>query len=141
MLSGLLSRLSELGDLRRERFDGGDYRLATAGLMVHVASVTGSVSQATRYRLETVLGATFALRPSDARRLVATAIESEAEMVDISAFTEILNRLLDRPERHRIVAMARDLIRLDGTVNECGEAIVDRAAELMGLPVGERVSA
>jgi len=133
MFEGFMARMTGFGATPHSGIDRADFRAAAAGLMVHVVATAGPVAEAMRYRLETVLAATFALRPSEARRLVEAAIAADPEVTDLSDFTDTLNRNLDRPERQRIIAMTRDLVRLDGDSHECEEALIDRAAELLGL--------
>ena len=133
MLERFLSLLSDLSDEPREHFGDDDYRLAAAGLLVHVMAVDGSVSDTEHDRIRAVLAAGFDLSRPDTERLIEKAMEAGASGESWTSFADLLAKRLDLDGRRRIVEMMWSVVLSDGGAAELGEAGVERAAELMGV--------
>jgi uncharacterized tellurite resistance protein B-like protein len=135
MLAALKQFLNELtdGDKSPAGFDDNDYRLAAAALLIHVASVDGSMSAAERARLHAVLMQRFGLDDAAADVLVQDATEVEREAVDLYRFTSLLSRSLDEEGRCRIVEMMWQVVYADGRVSEFEDNLIWRAADLLGV--------
>jgi uncharacterized tellurite resistance protein B-like protein len=133
MLDRLLSLITDLADEPREPFDESDYRVAAAALLVHVMSADGVAAPVERERLETVLSAGFDLSAADTRRLVAFATDAEASEDNWTSFAQTLASRLDEDGRRRVVEMMWAVVLADGRAHELEEAVVDRAAELLGV--------
>jgi uncharacterized tellurite resistance protein B-like protein len=142
MLQALKSFLDELGGgaaPRQRAFEAGDYRLAAAALLVHLASIDGEFADKEKARLQQVVEARFGLDYQEARELIENAWESEREAVDLFRFTSVLKRTLDEQGRREVVALLWDMAYTDGTVHEFEENIVWRVAELLGVSTRDRV--
>ncbi len=121
-------------------FAPDDYRLATAALLVHVASVDGRIDQAERIKLREVIEQRFGLDVAATTLLIEKAEESDRDSVDFFHFTTVLKRQLDDAGRHRIIEMMWDVVFADGDVSEFEENVVWRIAELLGVPTRDRVA-
>lgn len=135
MLDRFFSIIADLSAEPQERFDESDYRVAAAALLVHVMSVDGDAAPVEISVLEDVLSAGFDLGLDDTRRLIAQARDTEQREPNWTQFADVLARTLDAPSRARIVAMMWRVVLADGRLQEMEEAVVERAAELLGVPV------
>ncbi len=120
-------------------FGDGDYRLATAALLVHVANVDGRIDAAERIRLRQVIEDRFGLDAAATTKLLEKAEASDREAVDFFHFTNVLKRSLDDEGRHKIIAMMWNVVFADGEVSEFEENVVWRIAELLGVSNRDRI--
>jgi uncharacterized tellurite resistance protein B-like protein len=138
MLERFLALLSDLSAEPRENFGEDDYRLAAAGLLVHVMAVDGSVSDTEHDRIRAVLAAGFDLSRPDTERLIERAMEAESSGESWTSFADLLAKRLDLDGRRRIVEMMWSVVLSDGAAAELEEAVVERAAALMGVDLPAR---
>jgi uncharacterized tellurite resistance protein B-like protein len=139
MLAALKQFLNELTDGEKSpaRFEENDYRLAAAALLVHTATIDGSMSDAERKRLHGLIMQRFALDAEAAEELIREATEVEQEAVDLYGFTSLINRSVDEEGRCRIIEMMWQVVYADGEVSEFEDNLIWRAADL--LVVSRRV--
>lgn len=124
----------------RPRFGPDDYRLAAAGLLVHVSEIDGEMAAIERGRLTQLLSTHFELSPSDTERLIDAAIDADNEAVDLSRFTDVLVHVLDVRDRERIVALMWQVVLADGRAHEIEEGIVARAARLLHVDLERAIA-
>jgi uncharacterized tellurite resistance protein B-like protein len=141
MLESLKTFLAELtgGTKQPERFAENDYRLAAAALLVHAATIDGSMSEAERDKLQAVLKRCFELDDATTAELIEEATAAEHEAVDLYGFTSSLNHRLDDEGRRRIVQMLWEVIYADGRLNEFEDNLVWRAADLLHVSSRDRL--
>jgi uncharacterized tellurite resistance protein B-like protein len=141
MLSPLKALFAELtgGGKPAERFAENDYRVAAAALLVHAATVDGTVSQAERDKLHALLKTRFNLDDAATAELVEQATQAEQEAVDLYRFTSLINRSLDEAGRERLVEMLWQIIYADARVSEFEDNLVWRAADLLHVSARERI--
>lgn len=142
MFEAFRKLISDLGDGGKhpERFDETDYRLAAAALLMHAATIDGSVSQVERDKLHGVIKQRFELEDAAADELIEKATAAEREAIDLYKFTARLNRTLDEVGRARIVEMLWQIICADGVITEFEDNLVWRAADLLGISRNERIA-
>ena len=128
------------GDKHPERYDEGDYRLAAAALLMHAATIDGSVSQVERDKLHAVIMQRFDLDDAAADELIEKATAAEQEAIDLYQFTARLNRSLDEAGRARIVEMLWQIVCADGVITEFEDNLIWRAADLLGISRHERIA-
>jgi uncharacterized tellurite resistance protein B-like protein len=121
-------------------FGAGDYRLATAALLVHVATLDGTLSGAERNHLAALLMKRFDLDAALAGELVNAARAADREAVDFYRFTSVLMRTLDDAGRQRIVEMMWEMALADGTVHEFEDNVIWRVADLLAVSGPQRVA-
>jgi uncharacterized tellurite resistance protein B-like protein len=142
MLGSLKTLFSSIaGDARRpDRFETGKCRLATAALLVRVATVDGEMSEAKRAKLHAVLKSRFELDDLATARLIDDAAAAERGAIDLYHFTRQLNGCLDDDGRRRVIKMMWEVIFVDRTESEFANNIVWRAADLLGVPSRQRIA-
>jgi uncharacterized tellurite resistance protein B-like protein len=128
------------GGKHPERYDENDYRLAAAALLMHAATIDGSVSQAERDKLHAVIKLRFDLDDAAADALIEKATEAEQEAIDLYKFTARLNRSLDHVGRARIIEMLWQIVCADGIITEFEDNLIWRAADLLGISRNERIA-
>jgi uncharacterized tellurite resistance protein B-like protein len=133
MLEKFFALIADIAGERHETFEEVDYRVAAAALLIHVMTVDGTVAPAEETRLKSVLSSGFALGEQDTGRLIEAATNAENEAVDLSTFTDVLVRQLDEAGRRRVVDMMWSLVLADGRAHEFEEAVIARAAQLLGV--------
>jgi uncharacterized tellurite resistance protein B-like protein len=133
--------VSELtgGNKDPRRFQEGDYRLAAAALLVHVGMIDGTLSDAERAKLHTIVKRCFNLDDAAADDLIAKATTAEQEAVDLYRFTSLLNRTLDEAGRLRMVEMMWQMVYADQQVSEFEDNLIWRAADLLGVSSRDRI--
>jgi uncharacterized tellurite resistance protein B-like protein len=133
--------MSELtgGQKDPSRFEEGDYRLAVAALLVHVGMIDGTLSDAERAKLHTIVKRCFNLDDAAADALIVQATAAEQEAVDLYHFTSLLNRTLDEEGRRRMVEMMWQMVYADHQVTEFEDNLIWRAADLLGVSSRDRI--
>jgi uncharacterized tellurite resistance protein B-like protein len=137
-LKGLFSDLAG-GTKHPERFEEHDYRLASAALLIHAATIDGNMSEVERANLRAVLMRCFDLDEASTIKLIEEATQAEHEAVDLYGFTSLINRSADEAGRRRIVEMLWQIIYADGRANEFEDNLVWRAADLLSVSSRERI--
>jgi len=141
MLGPLKTLISSLVEEARRpgQFEDQNCRLATAALLIRVASVDGDMSAARRGKLHAVLRSAFELDEAAAARLIDEAAAADRSAIDLYRFTRPLNDALDEEGRRRIVKMMWEIIFADRSANEFENNIVWRAADLLAVPARQRI--
>ncbi len=121
-------------------FDEGDFRLAAAALLVHVAEIDGFFSEQERRSLLLLLQQRFDLDADASRRLIVAAQKSDREAVDLYRFTSILQHAMNFPDRRRLIEMMWTISYADGEAQEFEENIIWRVSELLGVPSRDRIA-
>jgi uncharacterized tellurite resistance protein B-like protein len=140
MLKELKSFFADLaGEEKQKQFDEGDYRLAAAALMVHVATLDHELDPQDRTRLRELLKVRFDLDDALTEELIDAAVEADREAVDFYRFTHILMRALDEDGRKRVVLMMWQMAYADQEVTEFEDNVMWRVADLLGISTRERI--
>jgi uncharacterized tellurite resistance protein B-like protein len=142
MLEDIKRFFSDLLDDEKTQahFGAGDYRVATAALLVHVSVLDGTLSDAERERLTALLMKRFDLDATLAGELVDAALAADREAVDFYRFTSVLMRTLDEAGRQRIVEMMWEMALADGAVSEFEDNVIWRVADLLAVSGAERIA-
>jgi uncharacterized tellurite resistance protein B-like protein len=142
MFESIKRLIADLGEDsgKAERFADDDYRVAAAALLVHAATIDGSVAELERQQLRSVIKLRFDLDDDAADELIAKATTAEQQAVDLYQFTARLNRSLDQAGRARVVEMMWQIVCADGTITEFEDNLIWRAGDLLGISRGERIA-
>ena len=142
MLAELKEFLSELIDGRKpqSQFAENDFRRAAAALMVHVATLDGDLTDATRQKLHAILEAQYGLDTAATDDLIAEATQDDREAVDFYHFTSLLMRTLDEAGRLRVVEMLWEMVYADGSVTEFEQNVMWRVADLLAVSSRDRIA-
>jgi uncharacterized tellurite resistance protein B-like protein len=120
-------------------FEDGDYRLAAAALLVHVATLDQDFDEEERAKIKEALVDRFELKRDEAETLVAAAVDADRKAVDLYHFTSVLNHALDDDGRKRIIEMMFEVAFVDGKLSEFEDNVVWRASKLLNVSPRERV--
>jgi uncharacterized tellurite resistance protein B-like protein len=142
MLEEIRRLFAELhgGDKASGHFDGNDYRLAAAALLVHVATLDGALSVPARTKLRALLMTQFSLTDAQTDELIEAAVTADHEAVDFYHFTSLLMRTLDEQGRLRVIEMLWEMAYVDGKVTEFEDNMVWRVADLLAISPHERIA-
>lgn len=141
MLEPLKALFGELtrGQKPAELFAPNDYRLASAALLVHAATIDGAASDVENTKLRAVLKTCFDLDDAATGELIEQATAAEQEAVDLYQFTSLVNRSLDEQGRLRLVESLWQIVYADGRINEFEDNLIWRVADLLGVSSRDRV--
>lgn len=141
MLKEIKSFFADLAgdDAKPKAFDDGDYRVAAAALLVHVATLDHELSEPDRAALHALLRTRFELTDELTEELIDAAVAADRDAVDFYHFTHVLMRSLDEPGRRHAVEMMWEMAYADGQVSEFEDNVMWRVADLLGISTRERV--
>lgn len=142
MFDAIRSFVADLasGDKQAGGFDGDDFQVATAALLVHAAGIDGGISGAARGELQNLLQQRFNLGDAAADELIEQAIVADRKAVDLYHFTRLLCGSLDDNERLRMVEMMWSVAYADGVVSDFEDNLIWRVADLLGVSSNERIA-
>ena len=123
----------------QNRSENKDCWLATAALLIRVATVDSEMSEARRGKLHAVLKSSFGLDDRTTAQLIDDAAAADRSAIDLYHFTRQLNHVLDDEGRRRIVKMMWEVVYVDEGVNEFESNIIWRAADLLGVSSRQRI--
>jgi len=141
MLNEIRMFFAELtGDAKPQaHFAENDYRLAAAALLVHVATLDGSLTDEARAKLHAVLKGPFNLDDAATEELIDAAIAADHDAIDFYHFTSLINRTLDDDARRRIVGMMWEMVYFDGKATEFEDNVMWRVSDLLNIPARDRI--
>jgi uncharacterized tellurite resistance protein B-like protein len=114
-------------------------RLAVAALLVHLAAVDGSTSDAERDAVRHSLMDYYDLNEDEVEALVAEATRRDSEAVDFYRFTSAITQLPEE-ERIEIIRMMWQVVFADDKNHELEDNMVWRIAELIGVSARQRTT-
>ena len=115
------------------------HRLATAALLVRVATIDSDMSAARLGKLHAVLKSHFALDDVATAQLIDDAVAVNRNAIDLYHFTSQLKDATDEEERRRIVKMMWEIVLVEGSANEFENNVIWRAADLLGISSRQRI--
>jgi uncharacterized tellurite resistance protein B-like protein len=142
MLEEIRRLFAELhgGSKHSTHFDGGDYRVAAAALLVHVATLDHDLTGPARQKLRNLLMAQFSLTDALTDELIEAAVAADREAVDFYHFTSLLMRTLDEQGRLRVVEMLWQMAFADGAISEFEDNVMWRVADLLAVSPQDRIA-
>jgi uncharacterized tellurite resistance protein B-like protein len=112
-------------------------RLAVAALLVHLAAVDGSASEAEKDAVRNSLMDYYGLGEAEVDTLVTEATRRDSEAVDFYRFTSAITQLPEE-ERIEIIRMMWQVVFADDKNHELEDNMVWRIAELIGVSARQR---
>lgn len=142
MLEEIKRLFAELhgGGKHSGHFDGDDYRVAAAALLVHVATLDHDLTGPAREKLRGLLMAQFSLTGELTDELIEAAMAADREAVDFYHFTSLLMRTLDEQGRLRIVEMLWKMAYVDNAISEFEDNVMWRVADLLAVSPRDRIA-
>ncbi|WP_441243940.1 TerB family tellurite resistance protein [Tardiphaga sp. 768_D3_N2_1] len=124
---------------QRKHIGQRELLVATAALLIRVATVHSELSDLRRARLHAIFRSLDGLDDTATAQLLADADIVARRAVDLYRFTRQLNESLDDDGRRRIVQLMWEIVYADQRVNEFEENAIWRAADLLGVSSRQRV--
>ena len=137
-IKNLISRLVDEAGAQSQSKDR-DGRLATAALLIRVATVHSEMSKVRKKTLHAILKSCFALDDPAIAQLIEDAAEIDRTAIDLYHFTRQLNKVLDDQGRRHVIQMMWEIVCADGKVSPLEDNIIWRAADLLGVSSRQRV--
>ena len=131
--------ISLLEDTRLQKSEDRDCQLATAALLIRVATVDSEMSEARREKLRALLKSHFRLDDLAVAQLIRDATEAAQSAVDLYHFTRQINGALDNEGRQQAVKMMWQVAYVGGRANEFESNIIWRSADLLGVSSRQRI--
>jgi len=126
-------------DTTQANYQDRAHRLATAALLVRVATIDSDMSAARLGKLHAVLKSHFALDDVTTAQLIDDAVAVNRNAIDLYHFTSQLKDATDEEERRRIVKMMWEIVLVEGSANEFENNVIWRAADLLGISSRQRI--
>ena len=136
-IKSFISTLAQGSGARNQFADNA--QLATAALLVRVATADSEMSDARRKKLHRILKANFALDDLITDQLISDAFVAERNSIDLYQFTRQINDALDEEGRLRIVKMMWEVIYVESSLNGFEANIIWRTADLLGVSSRQRI--
>jgi uncharacterized tellurite resistance protein B-like protein len=114
-------------------------KLAVAALLIHLAAVDGSTSEAERDAVKHTLMDYYTLNEAEVGKLVDEATRRDSESVDFYRFTSAITQLPEA-ERIEIIRMMWQVVFSDDKNHELEDNMVWRIAELIGVSARQRTT-
>ncbi|MGI9494148.1 MAG: TerB family tellurite resistance protein [Geminicoccaceae bacterium] len=109
-------------------------QLAAAALMVEAARLDSAFDEVERERIETLLQNQFALRPEEAKDLLAAGQEASDDSVEWQGFTRSIKDGFDHDERIAIIEMLWEVAYADGELHDYEASLIRRITGLLYVP-------
>lgn len=141
MLKTMRSWLAQMGGKdAQDRFEPHDPRLAMTALLLRVMTADGIVELSEKNKLVAILKDDFGLGRGDCEALLEAARRLNAETSDFSVLAEHAKRGLDQKGRLKLLDRLWDITTADNHIHEFEDSLVWRVADILGVPVHERVA-
>ena len=114
-------------------------RLATAALLIRVATADSEMSERKRRGLHAILKRGFELDEVAASALIQEGHAAERKAIDLYQFTRQIKDAYDEAGRRRVVQMMWDTAYVEGGLNGFEANVIWRAADLLGVSTRQRV--
>jgi uncharacterized tellurite resistance protein B-like protein len=114
-------------------------RLATAALLIRVATADRDMSERKRSGLHAILESGFELDDAAAAQLIQDGHAAERKAIDLYQFTRQIKDAFDEAGRRRVVQMMWDTAYVEGGLNGFEANVIWRAADLLGVSTRQRV--
>ncbi len=125
-------------DRSRTDFSADELRIATAGLLVHAATLDGPLKPAEHSRILSILEHRFRLEPADAVALLEEAEHRDRASIDLYVFTRVLNRDLGSDGRLKMIRMLWEVVYADGELGSFESNLMRRIGGLLGVSDRDR---
>ncbi|WP_262690219.1 tellurite resistance TerB family protein [Kordiimonas aestuarii] len=135
------NKVSELLGLGADKKDSNasDVQLATAALMVHVASSDGDFCDDERERLTDCMTEHFWLSSEEAEEIIDQARVEERDAPSLYKFTRAIAKELDQDGRQEIVRLLWQVAFADNRIDNFEANVLAKIAGLLGVTEQDRI--
>ena len=142
MLGKLYKLLSSAEPLSGDEEEGARaIQLATAALLMEVASADYTISKSERDTIRSIVEEKYAVSSDEALEIAHRAEEDTRHVTSLYPFTRMLNAQCDLQERVEIVSMLWRVTAADGVIDAHEEHLVRKIADLLYVPHSQFIRA
>ena len=114
--------------------DGRALRLATAALLMEVASADHNISESERGAIQSLVHEKYAVTPEEAAAIAERAEQEAEHTTSLYPFTRLINAECSLEDRIEIVSMLWQVTIADGYIDSHEEHLVRKIADLLYVP-------
>jgi len=122
---------NELNEDKSPEFTEKQLRLATAALLVEVATIDRVFDEVELKRLQSLLEEKFSLPKTEVQQLIDEAKAASTDAASLYEFTKHINEQLNEPEKIKLVEGLWEIAYADQTLDKHEEHIIRRIADLI----------
>ena len=122
---------NELNEEKSPEFTEKQLRLATAALLVEVATIDRVFDEVELKRLQSLLEEKFSLPKTEVQQLIDEAKAASTDAASLYEFTKHINEQLNEPEKIKLVEGLWEIAYADQTLDKHEEHIIRRIADLI----------
>lgn len=111
-------------------------RMATAVLMVDVATIDSSFDDVEFQRMIDLIKLHFGLSAQQAAELINVANAEADEMVSVYEFTALLHKQLSHDEKARVVGLLWSIAYADGELDKYEDSLILKVSDLLHVSRG-----
>jgi len=108
-----------------------EVRLASAALLVEAAMTDGTMAEAERRHILTLLQERFAMSPEAAQRLFEQAAKRQEQEAQLFPFTRVIVERFDQRQRIELIGMLWEVAYADGRLHDYEASLVRQVAGLL----------
>ena len=139
MLEKVMTLFSKIQNENNEELGRDELKIASTALLVHAASIDGSVASSEMEEIRNILSNKYDLQSHEIDELINLASQREKDAVDLYSFTSILTKHLDQEGRKNIISHLWEVVLADDKIDIYEENMVRRVADLLGVSTRDRV--
>ena len=142
MLGKIYKLLSSAEPLSGDEGEGKRaIQLATAALLMEVASADYNISEVERDTIRSIVEEKYAVSADEALEIAHRAEQDTRHVTSLYPFTRMLNAECDLQERAEIVSMLWKVTAADGVIDAHEEHLVRKIADLLYVPHSQFIRA
>ena len=116
-------------------------RLASAALLIEVATIDQYFDDAEFKKLQLLLTRTFSLTKEEVTELVKLAGKEASESTSLYQFTQLINRHCDEQQKYQLTCNLWQMAYADGTLDKYEEHIIRRITGLIHVSHSDLIRA
>ena len=106
-------------------------RLASAALLIEVATIDQCFDDTEFNKLQLLLTQTFSLTDEEVNELVTLAEREASESTSLYQFTQLINRHCDEQQKYQLTCNLWQMAYADGTLDKYEEHMIRRITDLI----------
>ncbi len=114
--------------------DGRSLQLATAALLMEVASADFNISESERETIRSIVAENYSVAPEEAAAIAKKAEKDTEHVTSLYPFTRLITAECSLQDRIEIVGMLWQVTAADGNIDAHEEHLVRKIADLLYVP-------
>lgn len=132
-ITAFLDKIANASPDTKEALSASDLQIATAALLIEVASIDQHIAKVELIALGKTLSQRFSLTQDELDALVNHATEASDEAASLYQFTQLINRHCNDNEKYDLACGLWEVAYADAVLDKHEEHIIRRIADLIHL--------